>query len=199
MDMTLKKALVTAALAAHETWCGHKLARKSHRLHNIEGLEYEWPMVARQGVSVNELVTKRRSSPHLSLVTLLLTSACATTPYETLGKKGGYFDYRITKDIFAIGFHGNTATREETVDLYILRRAAEVAIEHGFQYFVVLSEKGRTRSGSVGYSGFKLPVIAPAGTCQIKCFRERPQEPEIVIDAAQFLKFNFPEAIDDEP
>ena len=60
---------------------------------------------------------------------------------------------------------------------------------------VVVSEKGRTRSGSVGYSGFKLPVVSPGSAVQIRCFHDPPPEPQSPIDAAEFLGFNFPDAL----
>jgi len=134
-----------------------------------------------------------RIIPCYLLTTLLITTNCVTTPYQPLSKNGGYFDYRITQDIFTVSFRGNSETHEEMVKLYLLRRAAELTVEHDFKYFVVLSEKGRTRTGSIGYSGFRYPVISPGEAMQIRCFVERPSETDIVIDAAEFLRFNFPE------
>ena len=126
------------------------------------------------------------------MATLMVTTNCNTTPYQPLSKNGGYFDYRITQDIFTVSFRGNSETHEEIVKLYLFRRAAELTVEYDFKYFVVLSEKGRTRTGSIGYSGFRHPVISPGEAMQIKCFLERPSETDIVIDAAEFLRFNFP-------
>ena len=124
---------------------------------------------------------------------LFAVTGCAT-PYRALKTRTGYFDHRITEDTFTVGFRGNAATREETVELYVFRRAAELTLQHGYKYFVVLDEKGRTRTGSIGYSGVKFPVVAPGSSCQIKCFHQRPEDWETVIDAAEFMRYNdFPE------
>jgi hypothetical protein len=130
------------------------------------------------------------------LVALAVSGGCAT-PYKSADSGGGYSDFRITTDVFAVSFRGSAGTLEETVDRYLLRRASELTLEHGFTYFVILSEKERTRSSSLGYSGFKIPVVAPGTTLWIRCFQDLPPDHEVAIDAADFLRFNFPEALED--
>jgi len=151
----------------------------------------------RRGIEALSNREWRPSSLH-GIAVVLLLAGCAT-PYQSLGARGGYSDYRISADVFAVNFRGNTATREETVEKYLLRRASELTLEHGFKHFVVLSEKGRTRSSSLGYSGFKVPVIAPGGAIQIRCFHSKPADSDSPIDAANFLRFNFPEALNKPP
>ena len=126
----------------------------------------------------------------------LLAAGCAT-PYQSAGSGGGYSDYRVSKDLFAVSFRGNTGTREETVDKYLLRRASEITLKHGFKYFVILWEKERTRSSSVGYSGFKIPLVAPGSSVWIQCFHDRPIDHDLPIDAAEFLGFNYPKVLKD--
>lgn len=75
---------------------------------------------------------------------IVVTVAGCATPYQSLGVRGGYSDYRISADVFSVSFRGNSSTREETVEKYLLRRASEVTPEHGFNYFVGVSEKGRS-------------------------------------------------------
>lgn len=122
---------------------------------------------------------------------------CAT-PYQSARGGDGYMDYRIATDVFAVSFRGGAGTREETVDKYLLRRASELTLEHGFTYFVILSEKERTRSGSIGYSAIKIPVVSPETSLWIQCFKERPADRGLAIDAADFLRFNFPEVLEEE-
>ena len=131
---------------------------------------------------------------HLMVISVMAVG-CAT-PYQPLRTGGGYSDYRISVDVFSVSFRGNIATREEEVDKYLLRRASELTLEHGFKYFVILSEKGRTRSGTVGYSAFKVPVVSPGVAIQIRCCNEVPPGFESLIDAAAFLRFNFPEVLE---
>lgn len=131
-------------------------------------------------------------------VLALIVGACAT-PYRKLKSGGGYCDYRIAANVFSVSFRGNTATHEEDVEKYLLRRASELTLEHQYRYFVVISEKGRTRKGSIGYSGIKVPVVAPGSAIQVKCFHEQQPDAEVAIDAADFLRFNFPDEYDDLP
>jgi hypothetical protein len=127
------------------------------------------------------------------------SSAGCVTKYKPHNHQGGYSDYRIATDVFSVSFRGNAATREEIVEKYLFRRASELTLEHEFRYFVVLSEQGRTRSSSVGYSGVKFPVVAPGMAVRIQCFRERPTDMEAVIDAVDFMRFNFPEELEKYP
>jgi hypothetical protein len=118
---------------------------------------------------------------------------CAT-PYQSARSSGGYTDFRITKDVFAVSFRGSVGTYEETVDKYLLRRASELTLEHGFTHFMILSEKERTRSSSFGYSGLKIPMVAPGTSVWIRCFKDMPLTTDgLVIDAEEFLRFNVPE------
>ena len=128
--------------------------------------------------------------------TLLLLSAGCATPYEAQSKGRGYSDFRVASDIFCVSFRGSAGTREERVEKYVLRRASELTLEHGFRYFVILAEKERTRSSSVGYSAVKIPLVAPGSSIWIQCFHERPSDRALPIDAADFLRFNYPEALE---
>ena len=89
-------------------------------------------------------------------VVVAVFGGCATT-YKSSDGGDGYSDFRVSTNVFAVSFRGNPGTKEEMVDKYLLRRASELTLEHGFAYFVILSEKERTRSSSFGYSGTKFP------------------------------------------
>lgn len=137
------------------------------------------------------LDNRQRCASGMMLISLGL-GGCAT-PYQSAHGGRGYIDYRITTDVFAVSFRGSVGTLEDTVERYLLRRASELTLEHGFTHFVILSEKERTRSSSVGYSGFKIPIVAPGTSVWIRCFHDPPRDRELPIDAADFLKFNYPE------
>jgi hypothetical protein len=76
--------------------------------------------------------------------TLVLASglaACETaTPYQPLNVKdadaGGYSDTRVNADRWRVAFSGNTLTSRETVERYLLYRAAELTVSQGFDWFV---------------------------------------------------------------
>jgi hypothetical protein len=68
-----------------------------------------------------------------------MLSACATaTPYQAaVTDRYGFQEQRIETNRLRISFRGNTLTERETVETYLLYRAAEATLQSGFDYFIV--------------------------------------------------------------
>ena len=67
-------------------------------------------------------------------------SACETaTPYQPLkpgaAQSGGYSEIRIEPDRWKVTFAGNSMTSRETVETYLLYRAAELTVNQGYDWF----------------------------------------------------------------
>ena len=80
----------------------------------------------------------------LSLAAILLLAGCATTtPYGPATQGGGYgfSDQRIESNRYRITFRGNSSTPRETVENSLLYRAAELTVDQGFDYFVVIENE----------------------------------------------------------
>ena len=76
------------------------------------------------------------------IVLALMASACTTpTPYQPLpsagSERGGYSDQRLEENRFRVTFTGNSMTSRETVETYLLYRAAELTIANGYDWFVM--------------------------------------------------------------
>jgi len=76
------------------------------------------------------------------IVVALMASACTTpTPYQPLpsagSERGGYSDQRLEENRFRVTFTGNSMTSRETVETYLLYRAAELTIANGYDWFVM--------------------------------------------------------------
>src|ERR1700683_1245865 len=74
---------------------------------------------------------------------LAVVAACATpTPYEPAKSENGegYTTQRIESNRFRIWFRGNSIPSRQTVDTYMLYRAAEVTLENGSDYFVIVNK-----------------------------------------------------------
>ncbi|MHA7834610.1 MAG: CC0125/CC1285 family lipoprotein [Algiphilus sp.] len=71
---------------------------------------------------------------------LLFVTACATgpTPYQPRPQDGrhGYSEQALEPDRVRVVFRGNFLTPQETVENYLLYRAAEVTLERGYRFFV---------------------------------------------------------------
>ncbi len=72
------------------------------------------------------------------LVSLLALTACESpAPYAPLdGNSTGYTDQRIAANRWRVTFTGNSVTPRETVETYLMRRAAEVTEQSGYRWFV---------------------------------------------------------------
>jgi hypothetical protein len=87
-----------------------------------------------------------------------LLAACATaTPYQpAVTDRYGFQEQRIEDNRVRITFNGNTITERETVENYLLYRAAEVTLESGHDYFIVANRDTEEHSRLQG-TGPRFP------------------------------------------
>ena len=78
-------------------------------------------------------------------------SACGT-PYQKVGFTGGYSDQKISNDTVIITVAGNAFTSEDTIETMGMRRAAEVTLQNGFDYFIIESGRNRTQNSTAQLS-----------------------------------------------
>ncbi len=86
-----------------------------------------------------------KKSAALALVLALgvgLTACATATPYQPNipGQKatGGYSELRLETNRFRVNFQGNTLTSRETVEGYLLFRAAELTVQQGYDWFAMV-------------------------------------------------------------
>jgi hypothetical protein len=73
------------------------------------------------------------------LLAALIASACATGPeYQprTPGSLSGYTDLQLSPNRYRVAFTGSYVSTRDDVEMYLLRRAAEVTLQSGFRHFV---------------------------------------------------------------
>jgi hypothetical protein len=77
-------------------------------------------------------------------------AACVTpTPYQPAPPDGfGYSETRLDKNKFRVTFRGNSLTKRETVEDYLLYRAAELTLQNGYSHFLVI---GRDTEAKTSY------------------------------------------------
>ncbi|WP_417488316.1 CC0125/CC1285 family lipoprotein [Maricaulis sp.] len=99
------------------------------------------------------------------MASLTALGACATaTPYQAAdGSRPGFTETRIETNRYRISFDGNSMTDRETVETYLLYRAAELTVENGYDYFTVVTratdEETRVMPSALGrspYAGFSV-------------------------------------------
>lgn len=94
----------------------------------------------------------------LLAVILFALSGCALpTLYQPAGTNDGYgySQEQLETNRFRVTFTGNDLTARQTVENYLLYRAAEITLAHGKDYFVVTNRdtEARTRYYNSGFGG----------------------------------------------
>lgn len=100
----------------------------------------------------------RRTLATTLALTLILASCATTTPYGPAHDGLGYTDQQLDANRFRVTFAGNESTERETVENYLLYRAAEVTLERGYDYFVIANRdtSDETSYQQRGGSGFSI-------------------------------------------
>lgn len=103
----------------------------------------------------------------LASAAAILTACATATPYQAAVKTGasGYTSTQIENNRFNVSFSGNSLTNQETVETYLLYRAAELAVQNGYDYFTVADKNTdkKTRvvsTPSAYYGGFGRPFYS---------------------------------------
>jgi hypothetical protein len=92
----------------------------------------------------------------LVLPAVLVTASCATH-YGKMGiiGGGGYVDRQLDSDTFVVRFQGNSYTEREDVEAYLLYRCADITVEQGGDYFVVVERSYERPSATALIRVFK--------------------------------------------
>ena len=96
-----------------------------------------------------------------ALAALAVLGACATaTPYQAAtDNQRGYANQQIESDRWQISFAGNSLTDRQTVETYLLYRAAELTDMEGYDYFSVV-QRATDEDRRVVSSGFHDPFYS---------------------------------------
>ena len=140
----------------------------------------------------------------MSIITVLALSffiqGCATT-YKSSGFSGGYSETKLDENVFKVRFRGNGYTSRERASDFALMRSAELALNNGYKYFVIIDSGSyssnstyttptrHTTSGNVNAfgnmayfnsttktkGGQTYNISKPSSSNTIVCFKEKPQ------------------------
>lgn len=83
-----------------------------------------------------------------------LTACASQTEYKPAAERGeyGYTETQLSENRYRVTFTGNTITPKETVQDYALLRAAELALQNGYDWFTLASRETdkKTRATTSG-------------------------------------------------
>lgn len=91
------------------------------------------------------------------LAALVLSGCETTTVYGPMNGRYGYGEQRIETNRYRVTFRGNSSTPRETVEAFLLYRAAELTLENRYDYFIVVEQATDAESTWYG-SGSPPPV-----------------------------------------
>ena len=75
----------------------------------------------------------------LGAAATLAACAAGPTPYQSaVSSNYGYSEQAIEGDRYLVSFNGNSLTDRETVETFLLYRAAELTLERGYDHFVIV-------------------------------------------------------------
>jgi hypothetical protein len=82
----------------------------------------------------------------MAVILALGLAACETaTPYQPAAPNtataGGFTDQQIDSNHFRVTFQGNSVTPRQTVENYLLYRAAELTVKQGYDWFEMVDRK----------------------------------------------------------
>ena len=127
----------------------------------------------------------------LALLAVLFSVGCAT-PYQPAGFRGGYDESRLGPDAFTVRFHGNAFIGSSRVSDFTMLRAAELTLESGYRYFVLLGETDRTSehrslntrsNGGGGFNTTENVYIKPGQEMRVQCLMDKPKGGAYAYDA----------------
>jgi len=79
---------------------------------------------------------------------------CATA-YQPQGATGGFSEAQLDEDVFQVTFKGNGYTDRDRANDFALLRSAEIALEKGYKYFVIVDAQQYSKNSS-----FTTPTTA---------------------------------------
>jgi hypothetical protein len=86
-----------------------------------------------------------------TVFTLALAACASPTPYRAGDDEHpGYRDQKLQEQRYRVSFNGNSVTPRETVEIYLLYRAAELTLAQQMDYFVVQKQDTDTKSEYTG-------------------------------------------------
>lgn len=113
---------------------------------------------------------------------VLLLSGCEVVGYQSYESGIGYSSTYTTNNVYSVSYTGASSANFAKISDLALLRSAEIAIENGYDYFIIAEEKnnefrtGRLAIGkmsSVG-SGGNGRKIKPKRELIIHCFKDKP-------------------------
>ena len=81
------------------------------------------------------------------VLVLVLLQGCATA-YQPQGLTGGFSSTQLDENVFQVTFKGNGYTARDKANDYTLLRSAELTLDNGYKYFVIVDAQQYTKNST---------------------------------------------------
>jgi hypothetical protein len=146
---------------------------------------------------------------HIALIPLLIILSGCATSYQKQGFSGGFEETQIAPNAWRVSFNGNGYTSRSRSEEFALLRSADLAMQNGFNYFILVGSNSDTLVSSIttpitsttnvtgstygnnfnatsntnSYGGNTILISKPSTTNTVLMFKEKPDNAGIVYDA----------------
>jgi hypothetical protein len=129
------------------------------------------------------------------LAATAVTLVSCATPYQEYGLTGGADVKELRPDVFRVSFGGNGFTTRESVQVYWLKRCADLAIERGFTGFEILSDMQFV----MRHPSTNDPLTPPLKSSLASLNTEIPVSRDEAADFSVWRQYEHPASRSDEP
>jgi hypothetical protein len=100
-----------------------------------------------------------------------------------MGMLGGVEGTQVSSNTFQVTARGNGYTDPDSIERFVLRKAAEMTLSNGFDYFIIEGEQDRSRTTEVAGSyasyhrgiatgfGYRQSILHPGATVMVQAFK----------------------------
>ena len=141
--------------------------------------------------------SKRILLPTAALKLFLAISlvGCAT-PYQPTGLLGGFTETRLSENVWEVNFRGNGFTDEKKAKDFTLLRSAELTLQNGYNYFMLVNAATDKFAGATGINvlvgGVTAFIPQPSTTNTIQMYKAKPDaSPGTVVYDASYICSSF--------
>jgi len=120
---------------------------------------------------------------HVAGVLAVAHLAACATGYHGMGFTGGLSETQVESNVWVVTFNGNAYTTNERASDFVLLRSAELALQSGFRYFILVDNKKLNSSEETKIGKETYTLEKPGRSSRIVCFVERPNVKGMVYDA----------------
>ena len=90
----------------------------------------------------------------------LLVGCSTTYNANSFWNDGGYDEVQIDSNAWRVSFHGNEFTDKERATNFCLLRCAEICLQNGYSYFVIVSQDSSEKNTSYTTPTFTTPTYS---------------------------------------